>query len=193
MNSAMQSTARAEAELAAVARTQEAAHVVATAVWFPLLTGGIATLASPSVIDVIGGSAAPAWYWGIAGPAIGLACAAFYATRPVQLPVRIARASALVAVVMVASAMLLGALESDAAQTAAPMFAVAAGLTAFALLYRSGLGGVVAAAALVEGIVLAVSDSDRVQDVAVLGFGAVACGAAIVGILILERAGLRRL
>lgn len=193
MDSVVQSTADAEADLATVARAQAAAHRTATAVWFPLLPGGIATLASPGAVDVIGGAAPEAWYWGTAGPAIGLACAVFYGTRAVQMPGRVARGSVLVAALMVGSAMLLGALLSDDARRAAPVFVVAAGLGAFAVLYRSALVAAVAAAGLAQAIVLASTEADRAHDAAALAFGALACGAAIFGMLALERDGRSRL
>jgi hypothetical protein len=188
MNSAQQSLPAAQNPVDAVGQlgyikaTQEASRQLAAAIWFPLLIGGIATIAAPTVIDLIGGDAAPGWYWGFAGPLIGISCALFYATRPIHLPTRIALASVGIAIALMVGALLLGFSVGDT-QAGAPLLAVAAGLAAFAWLYRSPLVGIVAGANLIAALVLIAEDTSQVEQIAYLASGLVSCAVAIAALL----------
>jgi hypothetical protein len=161
-----------------VEERRAASRRLATAVWFPLLIGGIANLAAPTVVGLIGGDAAPAWYWGIAGPLIGISCGVFYASRPIHLPARVAISSAGIAVAIVVAALLLG-FSLGESQAGAPVLAVAVGLGAFAVLYRSLLVGLVSGATLTAAIALMVVNTNRAEQIAYLSIGIVGCAAAI--------------
>jgi len=188
MNSASQSiptpanVTEAAAQLDAIEAGRSASMRLAGAVWFPLLIGGIANIAAPSVTALIGGAAAPAWYWGFAGPVIGLACAGYYASRPVQLPHRVSLISVLVAIAMGVGALVLGIGLAESAG-GAPVLAVAAGLGAFAVLYRSAHVGLVAASHLVGALVMFADSSDRTAAVVFLCVGAVSCAIALAALL----------
>ena len=177
--------ADASGQLELVEARRAASRRLASAVWFPLLVGGIATVAAPTVVGLIGGEAAPGWYWGVAGPLIGMSCALFYAGRPIHLPVRVAVASAGIAIALIAGASWLGFTFTEA-QAGAPVLAVAAGLGAFALLYRSPLVGLVAGAALIGAIVLIVVNTGRAEEIAYLSIGIVSCAAAIASLLMMR-------
>lgn len=189
MNSASQSdTDRSDphdaaTQLTLIVETNRRSRLLAGAVWFPLLVGGIVTLAAPSVIDMIGGPAAPAWYWAVAGPAIGVACAVFYATRRVQLPATTASISVVTAAVMVIGALALGILVSGAARTAAPFLIVGSGFVVFAWIYRSALVLVVALANIIAAIVLFLVDTARIEQLVYVVCGLVACAAAVVAVM----------
>jgi len=188
MNSALQSIPppsdadEATAQLDAIAAGRSASKRLAGSVWFPLLLGGIANIAAPSVSALIGGPAAPAWYWGVAGPVIGIACAIFYASRPVQLPHRVGLTSVGVAVAMVVGALALGISLGDSSG-GAPLLAVASGLGAFAGLYRSIHVGIVAASQLVGAMVMFADTSDRTTALVFLSVGAVSCATALAALL----------
>ncbi len=188
MNSASQSIpaptdiAEATAQLDAIAAGRSASKRLAGYVWFPLLLGGIANIAAPSVYALIGGPAAPAWYWSVAGPVIGIACAFFYNSRPVQLPHRIGLTVVGVAIAMLVGALVLGISLGDSSG-GAPLLAVAAGLGAFAGLYRSVHVGVVAASHFVGALVMFADTSGRTTAVVFLCVGAVSCVTALAALL----------
>lgn len=173
----------ADQQLHELAAYRRLARRTAAAVWFPLLVGGIATLAAPGATHLIGGAEADSWYWAFAGPAIGLACAAFYAARPVQLPARASVASLVLAVAMVAGAFAVALALGEQLDGGGPPVVVAAGLAVFAWLYRSSLVAVVAAAALGAGLVGVVAETARVEDTAAMVVGAVSCTCAIIALL----------
>jgi hypothetical protein len=188
MNSASQSipapsdVTEAAAQLDAIEAGRSASVRLAGAVWFPLLIGGIANIAAPSVTALIGGPAAPAWYWSFAGPFIGIACAGYYASRPVQLPHRVSLISVLVAIAMGVGALALGIGLAESAG-GAPVLAVAAGLGAFAVLYRSAHVGLVAASHLVGALVMFSDASDRTAHLVFLSVGALSCVVALAALL----------
>jgi len=188
MNSASQSipapsdVAEATAQLDAIAAGRSASKRLAGSVWFPLLLGGIANIAAPSAYALIGGPAAPAWYWSVAGPVVGIACAFFYNSRPVQLPQRIGLTVVGVAIAMLVGALVLGISLGDAAG-GAPLLAVAAGLGAFAGIYRSVHVGIVAASHFVGALVMFADTSDRTTALVFLSVGAVSCAIALAALL----------
>jgi hypothetical protein len=188
MNSAQQSLPAAQnpddaaGQLRYVEARRAAGHQLAAAVWFPLLIGGIATIAAPTAIALIGGAAASGWYWGIAGPVIGISCAVFYATRPIHLPVQEAFAAVGIAIALMVGALLLGFSVGES-RTGAPLLAVTAGLGAFAWLYRSPLVGMVAAANLIAAIALIINSSGRLEQISYLATGIVSCTVAIAALL----------
>lgn len=192
MNSASQSLIvptelrHAADALAFVNTTRLAAARSAAAVWFPLLVGGIATVAAPGAIGRIPGDAAPAWYWAFAGPSIGIACAIFYATRRIQLRARLGPLSVALAVAMITGALTLAGITGGRWQDGAPVLVVAAGLAAFALLYRSTLVGIVAGAHIIAAVIVVVADSPRIEDATTIGTGLVSCACGIAGVLMLD-------
>lgn len=153
------------------------------AVWFPLLIGGIVSLASGPAIALIDRPAAPAYYWAAGGPVIGLACAAFYATRRIQPPTGLATAAAVTAGVMGTGAVLLGTLTSGDLQDAAPYFVVGVGLGVFGVLYRSLLVGAVGAVHLSLGAYLVVATPTKPHMVAALITGLTGCAAGVASLL----------
>jgi hypothetical protein len=144
MDFTSQSNSEPAATLALIARAAQAARQDCAAVWFPLLLSGMATLASPTAISLIGGAAAPAWYWAAVGPLIGVSCGAFYARRRVQPSLAISRSAVLVSAGIIVAALALGLLVEGPARVALPWIAVSGGLAVFSQLYRSPLVGLVA-------------------------------------------------
>ena len=139
MNSVQQSDVsdrEALAQLRVADAACRASRSAAGSVWFPLLAGGVATLAAPTAIDLIGGDAA-ASYWMAAGPAVGILCAVFYASRPIQLAARRGVVSVCVAAAIVIGAMVLGAMGSGSWTAGGPVLVVAVGLGVFAWLTRA--------------------------------------------------------
>lgn len=192
MNSATQSfvvptdPATIAADLTLIGRQRRAGVRAAGAIWFPLLVGGIATIAAPGAIDLIEGDAAPAWYWGFAGPLIALACAVFYATRRVQLPTRSGAMAVAVAIAIVIGAPVAALITAEPERNSAPVIVAAGGLAAFALIYRSVLVGLVALAHTVAAIVMLATESTIADDVATIGSGLTACLCGPIGVLLLD-------
>ena len=149
----------------------------------PALVVDVGGLAHRAILGVV--------YWAIAGPFIGLACAAFYATPPVQLSRRFGVISAAVSITMVVAALVVGISLGDSSG-GAPLLAVAAGLGAFAWFYRSVHVGVVALANLVGAVTMFTDDSDRTADLTFLLIGATSCAVAIAALLVNRTDGLRR-
>jgi len=172
----------ASGQLRFVEGRRAASRRLAAAVWFPLLIGGIANIAAPTVVDLIGGDAASGWYWGFAGPLIGISCGLFYASRPIHLPVRVAITAAVIGIALMVGALFLG-FSFGESRAGAPLLAVAAGLGAFAVLYRSLLVGLVGGAALIAAIALIAMNTSRAERVAYLTVGIVSCGVAIAALL----------
>lgn len=187
MNSAAQSMADPAGDLALVRRAVRAARADASAVWFPLLLSGCVTLASPTAVALIGGADAPARFWAVAGPAIGAGCALFYAGRRVRPGRPVTAGAVLVAVALAAGALALGLLAGGDARTVLPWLAVTAGFGAFAVIYRSLLVAVVAAAQAAGAGWLWVDASARAQSWHALLVGAAACAAALVAMTTSER------
>lgn len=144
MNFTSQSNSEPAATLALIARAAQAARQDSAAVWFPLLLSGMATLASPTAISLIGGAAAPAWYWAAVGPLIGVSCGVFYARRRVQPSLAISGTAVLVSAGIIVAALALGLLVESPARVALPWIAVSSGLAVFSQVYRSPLVGLVA-------------------------------------------------
>lgn len=93
--------------------------------------------------------------------------------------------SAGIAVAIVVGALLLGFSFGDS-QAGAPVLAVAVGLGAFGVLYRSTLVGLVSAATLIAAIVLVVVNTNRAEQIAYLSIGIVSCAAAIGALLMMR-------
>lgn len=174
---------QAAEELARLDAYRRAGHRAAAAVWFPLLVGGIATLAAPGAYVAIGTANAPMWYWMFAGPGIGIACAVFYASRRIQLPRPSGALSVGVAVAMIAGTLGIAAVLGAVADNGAPELVVAVGLAMFAWSYRSILVAIVAVAGLGTAAVMLATDDPQIQAAATLAMGAVACVCAVVALL----------
>lgn len=154
-----------------------------TAVWFPLLVGGIVSLASGPAIALIDRPAAPAYYWAVGGPAIGIACAAFYATRRIQPPAGLALVATVTALVMAAGALLLGTLTSGDLRQAAPLLVIGVGLGVFGMLFHSLLVVAVGVAHLAIGCYLGVATPADPHMVAALVTGLAGCAAGVASLL----------
>jgi len=175
--------ARAAGLLGELRHLEHQSKSMLSAVWFPLLVGGIVSLASGPAISLIDRTEAPAYYWAFGGPVIGIACAVFYATRRIQPPAGLASVATVTAVVMVAGALLLGTLTSGDVREAAPLLVIGVGLGVFGVLYRSLLVVAVGAAHLGIGWYLGVSDPADPYMVSALVTGLAGCIAGVASLL----------
>jgi len=169
--------------LAELRHLEHQSRSMLTAVWFPLLVGGIVSLASGPAIVLIDRAAAPAYYWAVGGPVIGLACAAFYCTRRVQPPAGLAVAAVITAVVMAAGALLFGTLSSGDLREAAPFVMIGLGLGVFGALYRSPLVVAVGAVHVGLAVYLGVATPAEPEMVAALVTGLAGCAAGLASLL----------
>lgn len=155
---------------------------------FPLLCGASATLASIGVID-LAGEEGVRWYWAIVGPAIGAACALYYATRRVQPPDRTSRLAVAWALLLLFGMLAGVTLASDAAVDFVPAFFVAALLVGLGALYRHTVTMITGAAGFVIAVTVAAAAPpmpDRYTWTA-LCFGVVGAIGGIVSMLSVER------
>lgn len=168
------SSADAGAQLSLINKRRLAAQRLAGAVWFPLLAGSVANLVAPVAASLIGGVQALGWYWGFAGPAIGVACAIFYARRPIHLQRHIAPLSWILAVGLVVVPVSAGIWLGGSAD-GFPLLAVAAGLGGFGALLHSRHVAVVAVAHVMGSAALYVSPTERTATLTFVALGVVGC------------------
>jgi hypothetical protein len=188
MNSAIQSLSQVSSsreiseELDVIKALKGSARDQAGAVWFPLIAGGIFTLGSPTAINLIGGELAPAWYWGCAGPVIGLLCGFFYSKRRVRMPARRAGAAVGLAAAMVVVSLVVGLAFGKNSGATIPVAVVGVGYALFAWLYRSWHVAAVAIATGIGVVVMAVYRTNGAEDLTSLVVGAASCFSGLLAI-----------
>jgi hypothetical protein len=190
MNSASQSTSspgrsveEARALLGELDQLHRRSRLLMSATWFPLLIGGIVTLAGVPASMLLEDTALAGTYWLFGVTVILASCVAFYGTRRIQVPDRLAAVVTAAGLGTIACSFALVALTDDRWQGVSPLLVGGVGLGVIAFAYRSTVMAAVSAVYLFTGTLLAILQPDDAYVVGALVTGTASCLFGVIGVL----------